>query len=204
MSNGENENSNESKNPIEVENNNETEKPVEVETRSETEKPVEAGNNTETENTNQATKNAKNATKDILAKAMALKESNPKVFFGGIGAVVIVILLIIIMSGGSNKELPVHKAATINIGQNYVLKGANASTPEDTVRLVAVPGSMAAYDDTEKDDRVGGCKHMPQGTPVKALQTQDAYGKANAFVQVEITSGECKGQKGWALAIDIQ
>ncbi len=192
MSNGENENSKESENPVEVENSNEAQKPVETE-----------NNSGETENTNQPAENATNAAKDILAKAMALKESNPKVFFGGIGAVVLV-LLIIMMSSGSNKELPIHKATTINVGQNYVLKGANTTAPEATIRLVAIPGSMAAYDDTEKDDRVGGCKHMPQGTPVRVLQTQDAYGKADAFVQVEMTSGECQGQKGWVLAINIQ
>ena len=180
MSNGENENSNESENPVEVENSKET------------------------ENTKQTAEAAKNTAGNILASLMTLKESNPKVFFGGIGAVVLVLVIIMMMTGGSKKNLPVHQAAVINIGQNYILKGANVSAPEATIRLVALPGSTAAYDDTEKDDRVGGCKHMPQGTPVKVLQTQDAFGKKDAFVQVEMTSGECQGQRGWVLAINIQ
>ncbi|OAI09722.1 hypothetical protein A1359_18435 [Methylomonas lenta] len=146
---------------------------------------------------------AKNAASGIVAKLLELKESNPKVFFGGVGAVTLIILFLA-MSGGSDTKLPVHKTATIVAGQNYVLKSANAYDPSSTIRLVSVPGSMAAYDDTEESDREGGCKHMPQGTPVKAIQSQDAYGKKDVFVEVEMTTGECLGQRGWALAIDLQ
>ncbi|MGR8932585.1 MAG: hypothetical protein ACU836_18330 [Gammaproteobacteria bacterium] len=146
---------------------------------------------------------AQNAVGNALASVLKLKESNPKVFFGGVGAIVVVIL-VLLLTGGSDTKLPVHKAATIVPGQNYVLKSANAYDPSATVRLVSVPGSMAAYDDTEEADREGACKHMPQGTPVKAIRTQDAYGKKDTFVEVEITEGECKGQRGWALSIDIQ
>lgn len=146
---------------------------------------------------------AKNAASGIVAKLLELKESNPKVFFGGIGAVA-VIFLYLVMSGGSDSKLPVHQAITVVPGQNYVLKSANAYDPSATIRLVAIPGSMAAYDDTEEADREGGCKHMPQGTPVKAIQSQDAYGKKDVFVEVEMTTGECLGKRGWALAIDLQ
>ncbi len=140
---------------------------------------------------------------NFVAKLLELKDSNPKVFFGGVGAVVI-LLLLIVMSGGSDPQLPVHQAKAIVPGQNYVLKSANAYDPSATIRLVAVPGSMAAYDDTEEADREGACKHMPQGTPVKAVQSQDAYGKKDVFVEVEMTTGECAGKRGWALAIDLQ
>ena len=146
---------------------------------------------------------AKNAASGIVAKLLELKESNPKVFFGGIGGIAVVFLFLV-MSGGSDSKLPTHKAVTIVPGQNYVLKSANAYDASATIRLVAVPGSMAAYDDTEESDREGGCKHMPQGTPVKAIQSQDAYGKKDVFVEVEMTTGECLGQRGWALAIDLQ
>jgi hypothetical protein len=142
-------------------------------------------------------------TNNFVANLLALKDDNPKVFFGGIGAVV-VLLLIVLMSSGSSKKIPTFKQTPIVVGNEYKLKGANNSAPEATVRLVAVPGSMAAFDDTEESDRTG-CKHMPQGTRVKALQTQAAYGKEDAFVQVEILDeGECKGQKGWALGIDLK
>ncbi len=142
-------------------------------------------------------------TENLVSKLLALKDDNPKVFFGGIGAVV-VLLLVVLMSSGSSKNVPTFKQTPIVIGNEYKLQGANNSAPEATVRLVAVPGSMAAFDDTEEDDR-SGCKHMPQGTRVKVLQTQAAYGKEDAFVQVEILEeGECQGQKGWALGIDLK
>lgn len=184
------------------ENSNESENPNQAET------PVEAENETVVTPAAAApvaaqAEAAKNAAGNALNTLLALKESNPKVFYGGIGGVV-VLLLVVMMSGGSDNRLPVHKSTDIVSGQNYVLKGANASDPAATIRLVSVPGSMAAYDDTEEADRVGGCKHMPQGTPVKAIQTQDAYGKKDVFVEVEMTSGECQGKRGWALAINVQ
>lgn len=169
----------------------------------------ESENQTQPEENNQPTPtespapSAQNAAGNLLASLLQLKESNPKAFFGGIGAVVLV-LLYLVMSGGSDPKLPVHQSKAIVPGQNYVLKSANAYDPSATIRLVAVPGSMAAYDDTEEADRDGACKHMPQGTPVKAIQSQDAYGKKDVFVEVEMTSGECQGKRGWALAIDLQ
>ncbi len=177
MSNGENENTNETENQPEV-------------------KPSE-----ETKKENEAADKAKNAVANIIASLMALRESNPKVFYGGLGAVVVV--LIILLNSGPEKTLPVHQAKAIVIGQSYVLKSANAAVPTAPIRLVQIPGSMAAFDDTEEDDRVG-CKLMPPGTPVTVVQTQDAYGKKDAFVQVEMKSGECQGRKGWVLAVNIQ
>ncbi|WP_031433389.1 hypothetical protein [Methylomarinum vadi] len=177
MSNGEHENANESENQTDVE------------------------NRTENENQQESVEKAKNAVGNALASLMTLKESNPKVFYGGIAGVVV--LLIVLMSGGSDKKLPVHQSKAIVIGQNYVLKSANAADPSAPIRLVSVPGSMAAFDDTEEEDR-SGCKLQPPGTPVKAVQTQDAYGKKDAFVQVEMVGGECQGRKGWVLAINVQ
>ena len=106
------------------------------------------------------------------------------------------------MMGGSEKNIPVKKMASLSIGQTYELKGINTYDSKATVRLVAVPGSMAAYDDTEAEDRVGGCKHMPQGTRVKLVQIQEAFGKAK-FVEVEMIDGECAGKKGWAVATNL-
>ena len=46
---------------------------------------------------------------------------------------------------------------------------------------------------------------MPQGTPVTVLGFQNAYGKKNAFVNVQIEQeGECKGSTAWTLAINVQ
>ncbi len=141
---------------------------------------------------------------NLLSSVLELKDSNPKVFFGGIGAAALVLLLLV-FSGGSDPKLPVHQAKAIVAGQSYVLKSANAYDPNATIRLVAVPGSMAAYDDTEEADREGSsCKHILEGTPVKVIQSQDAYGKKDVFVEVEMTTGECQGKRGWALGINLQ
>ncbi|MCQ8128263.1 hypothetical protein [Methylomonas rivi] len=170
----------------------------ESETQNQTEQPEQPA-----PQSNETLETAQKTAGNLVATLLELKESNPKVFFGGIGAIVL-IFLIMIMSGGSDPKIPVHQAKAIVPGQSYVLKSANAYDPTATIRLVAVPGSMAAYDDTEEADREGACKHMPQGTPVKAIQSQDAYGKKDVFVEVEMTSGECEGKRGWALAIDLQ
>ncbi|WP_347986843.1 hypothetical protein [Methylomonas sp. AM2-LC] len=146
---------------------------------------------------------AKEAAGNLLGNFLALKESNPKVFFGAIGGALALVILLVV-SGGSEPKLPVHQSKPVVIGQSYVLKGANAYDPQATIRLVAVPGSMAAYDDTEEADRDGGCKHIKEGTPVKVTQSQDAYGKKDVFVEVEMLNGECEGKKGWALAVNLQ
>ena len=45
---------------------------------------------------------------------------------------------------------------------------------------------------------------MPQGTPVSVLEFADAYGKQKTYAKVRVEDGECKGNEGWALAIDVQ
>lgn len=175
-------------------NTNETENQNQTEESSQT---ASAGN--------EAVEATQNAASNVIANAMALKESNPKVFFGGVGAVVI-LLLIFMMSGGDKPNLPVHQAKPMVPGQNYVLKSPNTYDPSATVRLVAVPGSMAAYDDTEEGDREGACKHMVQNTPVKLVQSQnDSIDSNVVWVEVEMTgAGECQGKKGWTSSINLQ
>lgn len=145
------------------------------------------------------------AGKNAVASFLALKESNPKVFYGGVGAVVLVIVGLM-FSGGDDKKLPVHQAKPIVPGQSYVLKSPNTYDPNATIRLVSVPGSMAAYDDTEENDREGACKHMPQNTPVKLIQSQpDSSDKNVVWVEVEMAAaGECQGKRAWTSAINLQ
>ncbi len=140
---------------------------------------------------------------NIVATLMALKENNPKVFFGAIGGVAL-LLGAVMMSGGHEAPLSGPTIKNLAVGQKYVLKSANSYDPAATVRLVAVPGAIAAYDDTEEADRKTPCQHIPQGTPVTVTELQDAYGTKNAFVKVLIQDGECKDKDGWALAIDVQ
>lgn len=155
------------------------------------------------ENAKEAVDSAKNAVTGLLSSMLSLKEKNPKVFYGAIGGTV-ALLILIMSSGGDSNTVSGPVIKNLVIGQKYVLKSANAYDKDATVRLVSVPGTIAAYDDTEEADRNGACQHMPQGTPVTALEFQDAYGKKNAFVKVQMEEGECKGNSAWALAIDVQ
>lgn len=155
---------------------------------------------------NEALNNAKNTASNILATALALKESNPKVFFGGVGAVAV--LLLIIFSGGDNSAIkpPLGSpgAKNIAIGQKYTLQSPNSFEKDAVIKLVPVPGTIAAYDDTEEEDAPNACRKIKQGTPVTVMNLSDAYGKKDAFAQVKVEDGECKGKDGWALTIDLQ
>lgn len=156
------------------------------------------------ETTAQPTEAASPASASPVASILAMKDSNPKVFYGAIGGVV-ALLLIIMMSGGNDSgELKGPVMKDLAVGQRYTLKSANAYDPVATVRLVPVPGAMEAYDDTEEADRNSACQHIEQGTPVTVVGLQDMYGKKNAFVKVKIEEGVCKDRDGWALGIDVQ
>jgi hypothetical protein len=138
-----------------------------------------------------------------VSKAMAIKESNPKLFFGAIGAVVVVILGVMMMGGETKNYIPAAKQVNLSIGQSYSLNGVNSHDPSATVRLVDVPGSIAAYGAPEEGGKKP-CQHLPEGTKVKLLQVQEAFGKATQFVQVEILNGECANKKGWAISNNLE
>ncbi len=140
----------------------------------------------------------------LATTALNLKQSNPKLFFGGIAGGVVLLLLVMSIGGGSDST-PATKAIKDHVaGQNYVLRGANSSDANGKIRVVQVPGSVAAFDDTDEDPKEQACNHLAAETQVKALGFQDFAGKKNAFVNIEVLSGNCKGKKGWALAIDVQ
>jgi hypothetical protein len=157
----------------------------------------------------QVTADAADSTKKTFSSALSflkdLKQNRPKVFYGGIAGIII-LLLMLMMGGedGNKPPLPTTGIKNLTSGQQYTLKSANSYDPASTVRLVSVPGALAAYDDSEEADRTGACQHMAQGTKVTALEFQDFAGRKNAFVKVRIDDGECKGNEGWALAIDVQ
>jgi hypothetical protein len=146
---------------------------------------------------------AKNAGGNLVSSILSLKENNPKLFYGLL-AVVTVPVLVIMMSGGGSNTVSGPKIKDLVAGQKYVLKSSNSYDPSATVRLVAVPGALAAYDDSEESDRNGICQHLAQGTPITALDFSAAYGQAKAFVKVQVDDGPCKGTTAWALGIDVQ
>ena len=155
----------------------------------------------ESEESSSQPETAANAAGNIVSKALELKESNPKVFFGGIGGLVLVIVILMMSGGGgAKKSLPVTKSINVSIGQTYSLKGVNTYDAKATIRLVNIPGPIAAYDDTS-EDAGDKCKHMVQGTKVKALSTQEVTGAK--YVEVEILGGECAGRKGWVIANNL-
>ena len=155
------------------------------------------------ESKNENLESAKKMGGNAVASILSLKDKSPKVFYGAIAGIV-VLLLIMMMSGGGEKPVISGPALTnVVVGQSYVLKSPNSYVDDSTVRLTSVPGSMAAYDDTEKDDREG-CLHLPQGTPVTVKELTDAFGKKNAFAKVIADAGKCTGKGGWVSVINIQ
>lgn len=130
---------------------------------------------------------------------MKLKEENPKVFYGAIAGVVVVLGLFFMSGGGSGSKQ--HASAAISLDQAYTLKAPN-SVGETSLKILKVPGSMASFDNPE--DVV--C-NAPIGTPVIARGFQDAFGKKQLFVQVEIQQeiADCRqGAKGWTLKNNLK
>ncbi|NOR80733.1 MAG: hypothetical protein GQ529_07860 [Methyloprofundus sp.] len=130
---------------------------------------------------------------------MKLKEENPKVFYGAIAGVVLVLGLFFMSGGDSGSKQ--HASAAISLDQTYTLKAPN-SVGETSLKILKVPGSMASFDNPE--DVV--C-NAPVGTPVIARGFQDAFGKKQLFVQVEIQQeiADCRqGAKGWTLKNNLK
>ena len=153
------------------------------------------------ESKNDNMESAKQAGQNAIASLLSLKDNNPKVFYGAIGGIVL-LLLIIMMSGGGSGVISGPSSKNIVVGQSYLLKSSNTYSSNSTVRLVSVPGSMAAYDDTEEDDREG-CLHLPEGSSVTVKDLTDAFGKKNAFAKVVAETGECAGRGGWVSVNNI-
>ena len=152
-----------------------------------------------TENSDNETSSnaAKETASNLMENALALKESNPKVFFGAIGAVVILVL-IMMMSGGS-KPASKSRITKLEIGQQYTLKSANSVSDSSTVSFVAAP-NVAAFDDSEeKGGEKSVCKQQPQGTSVRVLALQGVFAQSEV-----LSSGQCQGRKGWSLAKDFK
>jgi hypothetical protein len=160
-----------------------------------------------------AAEQVQNKLGNFIAIMLDLKENKPKVFYGLVGGVILVLLFVMMSGDGGTKSVTTeNKLKNIAVGQQYVLKSANTYDEAATIRLVSDPGEIKAFDDTEETDRKDSvkdgvnttCQHIKQGTPVTVLKLTDAYGTKNAFAEVQIIDGPCKGKTGWALSIDIQ
>jgi hypothetical protein len=159
------------------------------------------------ENAKKAVDTAKEIAGKLFTTMMDLKEKNAKVFYGVVGGVVL-LLLIIMMSGGGSETVAVTGPSAKNLaaGQRYVLKNPNTFEIASPIKLLPVPGSIAAYDDTEDEEKgkVESCRRIPQGTAITIIGLQDFAGKKNAFANVQVEEGECKGNTGWISSINIQ
>lgn len=140
-----------------------------------------------------------------LSSVLAMKESNPKVFFGGLGLLLVFVALIA-MSGGEEEPSTLSNKQAVNlaVGKQYILKSPNSYDDKATVQLLPVPGTIAAYDDGASDDDKNPCKAIVQGTHVSVMSFQDAFGKKNTFAQVKVEEGSCKDKDGWVLSVDLQ
>ena len=131
---------------------------------------------------------------------MKLKQENPKLFFGGIAGIVVVLGLFF-LSGGDSTSKRHAQQVTYTVGQSYTLQAPNALT-DTSLKILKVPGQMASFDNPE--DVV--C-NAPVGTQVIARDFQDAFGKKQLFVQVEIQQevADCRqGVKGWTLKNNLK
>lgn len=155
------------------------------------------------DNVNKTVDSLKTTVSNQIAAMMSLKESNPKAFYGILAAVILPILFIM-MSGGESNTVTGPSIKELTIGQKYSLKSPNTVDPSAKIRLVPVPGTLAAYDDSEEADRNAPCQHLRQGTPVEVMEFSDFGGKKKMFVKVKVADGECKDKDGWVLAIDVQ
>lgn len=140
---------------------------------------------------------------NVAGTFSALKESNPKVLYGGIGGVVL--LLLILMMGGDDGPViakgPV--ISNLEVGKTYTLKQSNTYDPNAVVRLVQSPGNLKAYDDTDEDDRTG-CHNVKQGAKVKVTEFFDYGGAKKTFSKVKVLDGECTDYVGWTLSINVR
>jgi hypothetical protein len=137
-----------------------------------------------------------------LAGFLAMKESNAAAFYGVIGGVgAVIVTLLALGMGGDDEILKKANTQSIASGQKYTLKSPNAAAEGGevlTVRLVATPGAIAAFDDEENKEE---CRKFPVGTNVTVLDKQQTANVVYAKVQVD--EGSCSGTIGWVLGINL-
>lgn len=146
---------------------------------------------------------AAESTESGLVGFLALKDNNPTTFYGIIGGVgVILVTLLALGLGGDDEILKKAESKGLAAGQKYTLKSPNVITDGaelPTVRLVATPGAIAAFDDDE--NKTEECRKFPVGTNVTVLDKQESSTVVYAKVQIE--EGSCVGTIGWVLGINL-
>ncbi len=143
------------------------------------------------------------ASTNIIASLLALKESNVNAFYGIVGGVGAILLALVMLGfGGGDEVLKKADAKGLAAGQRYSLKSPNAAAEGNevsTVRLVPTPGAITAFDDDE--NKTEECRKFPVGTSVTVLDKQESGTVVYAKVQVD--EGSCSGTIGWVLGINL-
>jgi hypothetical protein len=135
-----------------------------------------------------------NALKNIGAKVNDLRQSNPKVFYGGL-AVVVILVLFLLISGGGTSQAPQVKA-TLKVGETYRLVNPNGGE----VLLVAVPGQFSSVEYNEEDSQ--NICVVDSGT--RAILQEETFVNYINYVKVQPSDGPCKGKSGWTSKVNIK
>lgn len=135
-----------------------------------------------------------NALKNIGAQVNDLRQSNPKVFYGGLAVVVILALFLLI--GGSDTSQAPQVKATLKIGETYRLVNPNGGE----VLLVAVPGQFSSSEYDEEDSQ--NICLVDSNTRV-VLQEETFVNYIN-YVKVQPSDGPCKSKSGWTSKVNIK
>ncbi len=134
-----------------------------------------------------------NALKNIGTKVSDLRQSNPKVFYGGLA--VVMILVLFLLMGGDTSQAPQVKA-TLKVGETYRLVNPNGGE----VLLVAVPGQFSSAEYNEEDSQ--NICLVDSNTRV-VLQEETFVNYIN-YVKVQPSDGPCKGKSGWTSKVNLK
>ncbi len=135
-----------------------------------------------------------NALKNIGAKVNDLRQNNPKVFYGGLGAVVILFLFLLI-GGGGTSQAPQVKAA-LTVGETYRLVNPNGGE----VLLVAVPGQFSSAEYKEEDSQ----NICVVDSNTQVVLQEETFVNYIHYVKVQPSGGPCKGKSGWTSKVNIK
>lgn len=136
----------------------------------------------------------------IVSLIGKLQKENPKVLYGGI-AVVVIGLLFLMTSGTGTIGSVTSKQVTV--GQSYTVANPNGPGGRGDTMLVPIPGTIAAYDASEKISEESGCS-VPAGARATVLDKASGYGVEGLYVKLRIEDGICAGKEGWTTIANLE
>ena len=126
-----------------------------------------------------------------LASINELKNSNPRAFYIGIGAIVLILFwMVAVRPGGEDRA-----QSALVVGQSYTINNPNGG------KVVLVSAAMMSSSEYTGEDSGNVCV-LDSGASAKLKQSRIV--NYIPFAQLEITSGECAGKSGWTSAVNIK